>query len=74
VDPTQYQHCHQYDAYQPHYEQAHQKEGKTRGEAQEEQTRPHVILEGPTELSLLPNFGKHVACRLWDDVQISIIV
>jgi hypothetical protein len=25
---------------------------------------PHGFPGGPYELSLLPNFGKHVACRL----------
>jgi len=29
---------------------------------------------GPYEMSLLPNFGKHVACRLWNDKTVSIIV
>jgi hypothetical protein len=33
-----------------------------------------VFLRGPYDLSLLPKFGKHVACRLWVDVEVSIIV
>jgi len=28
---------------------------------------------GPYELSLLPNFDKHVACKLWSDKVVSII-
>ena len=28
---------------------------------------------GPYELSILPNFGKHVACKLWSDKVVSII-
>jgi len=26
------------------------------------------------QMSLLPNFGKHVTCRLWNDKTVSIIV
>jgi len=29
---------------------------------------------GPYEMSLLSNFGKHVACRLWNSKTVSIIV
>jgi len=29
---------------------------------------------GPCEMSLLSNFGKHVACRFWNDKTVSIIV
>jgi len=35
---------------------------------------PNGFLEGPYELSLLPNFSKHVACKLWGDKVVSIIV
>ena len=31
------------------------------------------LSRGPYELSLLPNFGKHVACKLWNDKIVSII-
>jgi len=68
VDLIQYQH--QYVAYHPQYEQALQQEG----EAQEEQVGPQVFPGGLTELSLLPNFDRHVACRLCEDVEVSIIV
>jgi hypothetical protein len=42
---------------------------------------PRVVYEagpdgyagGPSELSLLPNFGGHVACRIWVDADVSII-
>jgi len=27
---------------------------------------------GPYELTLLPHFGRHVACRIWVDVDVSI--
>jgi len=38
------------------------------------QPRPQGFPGRPTMLSLLPNFGKHVACTLWVDVQVIIIV
>jgi len=76
VDPAQYQH----EAYQPQYEQADQLEGEAHqqeGVAQEEprmefEARPHGFSGGPYELSLLPNFGKHVACRLLVDPDLII--
>jgi len=42
---------------------------------------PRVVYEagqdgyvgGPSDLSLLPHFGGHVACMLWVDVDVSII-
>jgi len=37
------------------------------------EAEPHGFLGGPYVLSILPNFGKHVACRLWVDVEVSII-
>jgi len=48
------------------------------GEAQEEPKMEFEAgLQGfpgePYELSLLPNFGKHVACRLWLDPHVNII-
>jgi len=86
VDPTQYQHeayqpKHQHEAYQPQYEQvdqleveAHQQEGVAQEEPRMEfEARPHGFPGGPYELLLLPNFGKHVACRLLVDPDLSII-
>jgi len=69
VDPTQYQYQHQYEAYHPRYEHAHLLEGAAQGEALEEQAHEKQaglqgFPRGPTELSVLPNFGKHMACRL----------
>jgi len=71
VDSTQFQHRH--EAYQPQYEQAHQQECETQDEAHEEQAmefqvRTQGFSDRPTEFSLLLDFGKHVACRLWVDV------
>jgi len=34
---------------------------------------PQGFPQGLYKLSLLPNFGKHVACRLWVDPDVSII-
>ena len=42
---------------------------------------PRVVYEagpdgyagGPSDLTLLPNFGGHVACRIWVDADVSII-
>jgi len=31
------------------------------------------ISGGPYEATLLPDFGKHVACKLWSNKQVSII-
>jgi len=35
---------------------------------------PQGFPGGPSDLSLLPKFGKHVTCMLWVDVDVSIIV
>ena len=77
VNLTQYQH--QHEAYHPQFEQAHQQESEAQGEAQEEQAqdkhaKPQAFLGSPTDLSLILNFDRHVACRLWRDVEVSIIV
>jgi len=37
------------------------------------EARPKGFSEGPYELLLLPNFSKHAACRLWVDVEVSVI-
>jgi len=34
---------------------------------------PNGFPGGPYELSLLLNFGKHMACKLWGDQVVSII-
>jgi len=81
VDPTQYQQEPQYKHLQ--YQQPHQQEQKGEGHQPEAEAQWEPAMEfeagpqgfpgGPYELSLLPNFGKHVACRLWVDAEVSII-
>jgi len=33
---------------------------------------PDGYAEGPSELTLLPHFGGHAACRIWVDADVSI--
>ena len=59
---------------QPKYGQPHQHEGEAEDEPRMEfEAIPQGFSEGPYELLLLPNFGIHVACRLWVDPKVSII-
>jgi len=60
-----YQTQHQ-EAYQPQYEQPPQQQAEP---GMEDKGFPG----GPYELSLLPDFGKHVACKLWSDKVVSVI-
>jgi len=77
MDPTQYQYQHhqhpheeyqqhyQQEAYQPQYEQPPQQQAEAQGEpCMEFEAGPEGFLGGPSDLSLLPNFGRHVACKL----------
>jgi len=77
VDPTQYQQHYREETYQPqYYQEGYQPQYK---QPPQQQVEPGMEDEdggfpgGPYELSLLPNFGKHVACKLWSDKVVSII-
>jgi hypothetical protein len=87
VDATQYQdqqnhheeyHKHyQEEAHQPQYQEGYQPQYHEGYQHPQQQAELGMEDEGfpggPYELSLLPNFGKHVACKLWNDKIVSII-
>jgi len=72
-------HQYQFDAYQHH--QYHHKEAVVDEPPARFQGVPRVAYEagpdgyagGPSDLKLLPDFGGHVACRIWVDADVSII-
>jgi len=74
-------HQYQFDAYQQHQYQDHHGQPEQHDVGARFQGVSRVVYEdgpdgyagGPSDLSLLPHFGGHVACRIWVDADVSII-
>ena len=69
-----------HEGYEPQYQEAYQYEQPPQQQYEQhprQQAEPGMedggFPGGPYELSLLPNFGKHVAYKLWNDKVVSII-